>query len=159
MPLSEESNALDSFCNAKLEIILKKRKTLGADNGTSSSASNIQNPGKNYDPDSDMILPILRKVEMDNFKRCTKRMVSTPLHDPNSCMKCQKLEGDIIRKDYLQKNIRKLQKARIDQKIEEHLIKYNTVSVIGNIASDLPKPTMPSNLVWERLFAPLSDKK
>ena len=70
-----------------------------------------------------------------------------------------KLEGDIRQKDFLQKNIRKLQKARIDQKIEEHLIKYNTVSVIGDIAASLPKHTMQSNLVWERLLAPLNDKK
>ena len=172
--------ARDQFCRNKLELLQnkaelsKKHVTYASQNLIDSQlvspAPSLKNNLGNINNDktsqctgacryqeSDIMVSIVNRVEMNNFLAHTKRLSNSTLHDPELCKRCLKLEGIIKQNNFIKANINKLKKVCIDKEIDNHLVMYNSISLIGDLAANLPKPTTSADIIWENLLLPLNN--
>ena len=118
-----------------------------------SSVSSCNHPLAKGDSD-DIPVPqaLVDRIKVNNIifqMKCSSQCTD---HDKQSCKYCQSQEGIITEKLFLRSCKNRLEQNLLSSKVENHLLKQNSVTLIGNIAADLPKPSDKPNLIWQRLL-------
>ncbi|CAK8675165.1 unnamed protein product [Clavelina lepadiformis] len=95
-------------------------------------------------------------VRLNNILVQAHKQSTVKLHNPKKCQKCDKHEGKIIEKHFLRKKVNLLEERIMPIKIDKHLLKHNSITLIGDIALDLPKPCQAKEDIWQRFMCTTS---
>lgn len=111
----------------------------------------------NSTPVSQALIDRLKiQTMINNMKNESKES----LHNVETCQNCHIQEGDILKQQFLRKCQNTLDRQAISVKIENHMLRHNSVSLIGDIAATLPKPSESSDVIWNKLLQKVKvDKK
>ena len=106
---------------------------------------------KHHDPEGELVgKKLLLSVRTNHLIHHYQCKLGS--HDPQKCRSCVKQHAKMMKSEFLKYHTANLTKDLTDQKIDEHLLKYNPVSLIGNIAAGLPRPTESPSKIWEALL-------
>jgi len=95
---------------------------------------------------------LVDRLFAENMVRDMKNINKRELHDPNLCAECRVAEGRIHKKQFLRSKINMLENPLVDRRVEEFLLKENTVTMVGEIAALLPKPMDDRHEIWQRFM-------
>ncbi|XP_078576090.1 uncharacterized protein LOC144861874 [Branchiostoma floridae x Branchiostoma japonicum] len=95
---------------------------------------------------------LVDRVRVDTMMLDMKRGAKAKVHNPSTCRSCVKRQGALLQEEFLKRSRANVERKMIDAKVEEHLITHDSLTLIGEIARTLPRPTDDPNDVWERLM-------
>ena len=95
---------------------------------------------------------LVDRIKVSNILLQMKACSMRSMHDKNLCKFCQCQEGKIMERDFLRSRKNKLEENLISSKVENHLLRNNSVTLIGNIAANLPRPSDNPDLIWRKLL-------
>ncbi|XP_071949758.1 uncharacterized protein [Antedon mediterranea] len=103
------------------------------------------------------ILPITKKrleeMKIENIRHKMKKKLDKVIeHDVNSCPACIKAQEVLAQKQFINAKKTHLQNKLIDERIQKHLETLNSVSLIGELAANLPKLSDDPKQVWSLLL-------
>ncbi|XP_041374213.1 clumping factor A-like [Gigantopelta aegis] len=85
---------------------------------------------------------ILERLKLANIMEHMKKLSQMEIHDVLKCKKCRKQQQIIDeakhRRRFLEHYSRRLQSENMDEKVQQHLIKMNSVNLIGQIVAERP---------------------
>ena len=95
---------------------------------------------------------LLEKIKVNNVILRMNQGVKAKTHDCKSCLSCLNQEGNIREQEFLRKLKNKLDEENINKKLENHMLKHNTVTLVGEIAASLPKLSEDRDVIWNKLL-------
>ena len=95
---------------------------------------------------------LIDRLKVQNLILQMRNTSKQSLHDIQTCESCQFQEGEITKQLFIRKNKNFLDEKIISAKIENHLLKHNSLTLIGDIAASLPKPNENRDVVWNKLL-------
>ncbi|XP_035698227.1 uncharacterized protein LOC118431232 [Branchiostoma floridae] len=102
--------------------------------------------------DSSVPQGLVDRVRLDTMMLDMKRGAKAKVHNPSTCRSCVKRKGALLQEEFLKRSSANVERKMIDAKVEQHLITHDSLTLIGEIARTLPRPTDDPNDVWERLM-------
>ncbi|XP_066298004.1 uncharacterized protein C8orf48 homolog [Branchiostoma lanceolatum] len=112
-------------------------------------------------PDADSSVPqgLVDRVRLDTMMLDMKRGAKAKVHNPSTCRSCVKRQGALLQEEFLKRSRANVERKMIDTKVEQHLITHDSLTLIGEIARTLPRPTDNPDDVWARLMKETVTKK
>lgn len=103
---------------------------------------------------NDQVNKLLLRIRTNNMLALVNYKLGLMPHDEDSEARAdrQRREGELMQHFFLKRRIQDLSRDLTDHKITEHLVTHNTVTLIGRLASDLPKPTESPSKIWKALL-------
>eukprot|EP00058_Branchiostoma_floridae_P017028 XP_002602516.1 hypothetical protein BRAFLDRAFT_93823 [Branchiostoma floridae] len=95
---------------------------------------------------------LVDRVRVETMMLDMKRGAKAKVHNPSTCRSCVKRKGALLQEEFLKRSRANVERKMIDTKVEQHLITHDSLTLIGEIARTLPRPTDDPNDVWERLM-------
>ena len=95
---------------------------------------------------------LVDRIKVNNILSEMRKGAKEQLHDVQTCNSCQCQEGEVMKMNFIRKCTNILNRQTLNSKIDNHLLENNSVSLIGQLAADLPRPTENSNVIWKKLL-------
>ncbi|XP_078658119.1 uncharacterized protein LOC144903625 [Branchiostoma floridae x Branchiostoma belcheri] len=133
--------------NSSVDLVGETGKTL-------SIALSKKNPPSADAQSTDSSVPrgLVDRIKLDTMMLDMKRGAKAKVHNPRTCRSCVKRQGALQQQEFVKKSRANVERKLIDAKVENHLINHNSLTLIGEIARTLPRPTDDPNDVWARLM-------
>ncbi|KAI8508964.1 hypothetical protein Bbelb_128120 [Branchiostoma belcheri] len=133
--------------NSSLDLVGDIGKTLSID-------LSKKNPPSSDAQSTDSSVPrgLVDRIKLDTMMLDMKRGAKAKVHNPRTCRSCVKRQGALRQEEFVKKSRANVERKLIDAKVEQHLITHDSLTLIGEIARTLPRPTDDPNDVWARLM-------
>lgn len=161
----EEDDYLKHYCKKKIKLLKKKKHmNKGVNEGDEVSEMTDSSASLQGELLSDYGLPdtVLERVKMNNILSAMRRAAKEEIHDPAKCPDCRetktKLDEEDAQRQFVQIHAKRLKSKLMDLKVEDHLLKMNSISMIAELARELPRATEKPEKIFDKLFEPLLGK-
>ncbi|KAL4230820.1 hypothetical protein ACF0H5_011194 [Mactra antiquata] len=158
----EEDKFQRYFCKKKLKMLRKKKDTeVDVYTETTDNEVTEQYSGKLLS-DYGITDSVLERAKITNIMSAMKRAAEEEIHEPKKCPECRELKSRLDAEDAERKFVttqaRRLKNKIMDARVEEHLLKMNSISMIAELARTLPKHSERPEKILDKLFEPLLGK-
>ncbi|XP_060595377.1 uncharacterized protein LOC132749584 [Ruditapes philippinarum] len=163
---AEEDDYLKHFCRKKLKLLKKKKLASEADDESEDdiSGESVTSSSTQHRLLSDYGLPdsVLERAKITNILSAMKRAAKEEIHDPRKCRECRDMKSQLdeedARRQFVTAHAKRLKNKLMDAKVEEHMLKMNSVSMIAELARTLPRSSEKPEKIFDQLFEPLLGK-
>ncbi|XP_077867545.1 uncharacterized protein LOC144356732 [Saccoglossus kowalevskii] len=104
----------------------------------------------------DVDMGLINKLKLKNLMEKMKKATLQKDHDIHSCKVCHTAKEYGAMRNFVKTKTLLAESKSMDVKIENHIAKHNSVSLIGRLACDLPKQREDPALTWQKLMQGLS---
>ncbi|XP_077984366.1 uncharacterized protein C8orf48 homolog [Glandiceps talaboti] len=145
--------AARKFCKKKVEI-LRSPPVKSKDPKVSKRKKRTVKHGTDKDQHIDNRL--LHRLKLQNLMEKMQKAARVEIHNPHKCqICCCAREFDALGSFVKSKTVIAESKA-MDQRIEKHLMTHDSVTLIGQLANTLPKPTEDPQKIWQKMMQGIS---
>ncbi|CAM2119934.1 uncharacterized protein C8orf48 homolog [Caretta caretta] len=149
----EELDALQSFCTIKISQIHHK---LNSKQSNSSKHKHLQHGFTSEKPVTDDLkctIPdqLVNRIHLKNISETMKQLTETKLHQPSQCHDCKKKWTKLAKNNFLRQKKTLVEKALLQDKLEEQIYVKDSLTLIGEIHKNLPKLSEDPRSIWQRL--------
>lgn len=85
-------------------------------------------------------------LQVKTLQAKLEALATGPMHDPNKCVSCREATDIVEQKTVLRSLLLRAQRPLIQEKIDHHLVMNNSISLIGELARSLQKPSIAKKL-------------
>ncbi|XP_037685052.1 uncharacterized protein C8orf48 homolog [Choloepus didactylus] len=150
----EEMNALQSFCNIKINLIhhrVNSKKT------KSSRHKKLQLQSNAEDSEIDALdctVPdeLLNRIYLKNMRTAPKQVAAAKQHISSQCPNCNRKRAELAQSAFLRQKRTILESFLLQEKIDEHLHTKDFLTYIGEAHKGLPRLSDDPRLIWKRLI-------
>eukprot|EP00062_Callorhinchus_milii_P001135 gi/632935900/ref/XP_007891694.1/ PREDICTED: uncharacterized protein C8orf48 homolog [Callorhinchus milii] len=153
-PPPAQSAALGSYCSAKINQLQRPSRTKlsgptkQAQQHPSSPLAIASSPQQVCIVPRQLVNRVHRKCILDTVRQA----METDMHQPSKCPGCLAKKAELAEVNFLRVKKLQLEGAFLQEKLEEHLYLRDSLTLIGEILKDLPKPSDDTDVVWKRLI-------
>ncbi|XP_005279567.3 uncharacterized protein C8orf48 homolog isoform X1 [Chrysemys picta bellii] len=149
----EELDALQSFCAIKISQI---HHQLNSKQSNSSKHKDLQHGFTSEKPvtgDLNCTIPdqLVNRIHLKNISETMKQVKETKLHQPSQCHDCKKKWTELAKITFLRQKKTLVEKALLQDKLEEQIYVKDSLTLIGEIHKNLPKLSEDPRSIWQRL--------
>lgn len=158
---AEENDYLRYFCKKKMKLLRKKKeKNHELDNHKTMEEST--GPPAKLLSDYGLSDSVLEHAKLTNIMSAMKRAANEEIHVPSKCAQCREMKSALdfedAQRQFVSLHAKRLKNRTMDARVEEHILKMNSVSLIAELARDLPSSSEKPEKIFDRLFEPLLGK-
>ncbi|KAK3580038.1 hypothetical protein CHS0354_037625 [Potamilus streckersoni] len=106
---------------------------------------------------------IIERLKLKKIIMCMKNANKIDVHDPGTCKECRAQKEIVDQKEakklFVDSRTQQLQTQVMDEKVEQHFLKMNSVSMIADLATMLPKLTDDPQIIQDKLYVTLYGQK
>ncbi|XP_033742468.1 uncharacterized protein LOC117328945 [Pecten maximus] len=98
---------------------------------------------------------LMDRLKLKNFIKRMEMAAQEEIHDPRRCKDCRthqlKIDAAAAQRSFVREKTRDIRQEIIEDRIQSHLIQMSSLSLIGELARSLPKPTQDPEDVLEKM--------
>ncbi|XP_049721467.1 uncharacterized protein C8orf48 homolog [Elephas maximus indicus] len=149
----KERNALQSFCNDKINLI---RGRGNSKEGRRSRGKKVQLRPDAGDPEMEAqkrAVPdeLVNRICLKNLRATLKQVSAAKQHISSQCHHCNRKRAELAQSAFLKQKTTLLESLLLQQKIDEHLHTTDFLTFIGEAHKSLPRLSDDPRLIWKRL--------
>ncbi|XP_052792539.1 uncharacterized protein LOC128226617 isoform X2 [Mya arenaria] len=155
-----EDDYLRHFCKKKIKMLKTRRKMGKVAKEEPVEAQVVTKDTMLADygiPES-----VMERLRIKNIISAMEKAANEPIHEPRKCPQCSYRKTDLDTEDAERKFVTaqtmRLKNKIMDNRVEEHIIKMNTVSLVAELARDLPRHSEKPEKILDKLLEPLLGK-
>ncbi|KAH3839971.1 uncharacterized protein LOC127879151 [Dreissena polymorpha] len=105
---------------------------------------------------------VMERARLNRIMAAMSKAAKEDFHEPRKCQECslkkQELDLEDAQRQFVRAHTMRLKNKAMDNRVEEHLLKMNTVSMVAELARELPRHSDRPEQVMDRLLEPLLGK-
>ncbi|KAL3879131.1 hypothetical protein ACJMK2_031442 [Sinanodonta woodiana] len=158
LPKAKQNTYLKNFCKKKIKFLRNKEinEIIQTDDTSKEKLKKELSP---LISDYGLDPAIIERLKLKNIMICMEDASKIDVHDPRICRECRSHKKIVDQKEakklFVDSKKQQIQNQVMDEKVEQHLLKMNSVSVIADLATILPKFTDDRQSIQDRLSVSL----
>ncbi|XP_064609792.1 uncharacterized protein LOC135473814 [Liolophura sinensis] len=146
------------YCKEKIKL-LKRKKKYGMDCRKQKDSSPVEE--KVSVTEYGFHPSIIEKLKTKSFMAAMEKASKAEIHEPRHCRDCRVVLEEIEEREqekiFIRGKVADLQRKIMEDKICNHLVKMDSISLIADILQDLPRMSDSPAVISKRLNQPLTD--
>ncbi|KAM8799989.1 LOW QUALITY PROTEIN: uncharacterized protein C8orf48 homolog [Eudromia elegans] len=149
-------DALCSFCTIKISKMHHQLISKQSNDGKPRKLQDESTPKKLEKPDTsdaNCIVPLqlMNRIHLKNIRETTKQVTEAVVHKSSLCPDCMKKKAELARITFLRQKKTLVERALLQEKMEEQIYSRDVLTLIGETLRSLPKLSEDPSNVWKRL--------
>nr|XP_006136210.1 uncharacterized protein C8orf48 homolog isoform X1 [Pelodiscus sinensis]XP_006136211.1 uncharacterized protein C8orf48 homolog isoform X1 [Pelodiscus sinensis]XP_014435621.1 uncharacterized protein C8orf48 homolog isoform X1 [Pelodiscus sinensis] len=149
----EELDALQSFCTIKINQIHHQLKSKQPKSSKHKELQHGITSEKPVTGDLNSTIPdqLLNRIHLKNIRDTMKQVTEAKVHQPSQCHDCRKKGEELAKINFLKQKKTLVEKALLQDKLEQQIYAKDSLTLIGEIHTTLPKLSEDPRNIWKRL--------
>ncbi|XP_070552684.1 uncharacterized protein C8orf48 homolog [Ptychodera flava] len=149
---TKQTSAAKQFCKKKLQILRTPEIK------PARMAQDYSEPKPKEDKYDSMEIDrrLIERLKLTNIMEKMHKAANIELHDPKKCHICCIAREYNTEQSFIKTKTALAERKAMDLKVEKYLSNHDSITLIGDLAKTLPKPTEDPQQIWQKMMQGIS---
>nr|XP_009683705.1 PREDICTED: uncharacterized protein C8orf48 homolog isoform X2 [Struthio camelus australis] len=146
-------DALCSFCTVRISKMHHQLITKQSNGDKPRKLQHGFTPKKSETSDLNCTVPLqlMNRIHLENIRVTVQQVTEAVVHKSSLCPDCTKKKAELARITFLRQKKTLVERALLQEKLEEQIYSKNVLTLIGEMLRSFPKLSEDPRNLWQRL--------